>query len=127
MLSIGCAGAQLARSSEPAAARRGYLAASGSSVKAIVAGPIAIHVYAEVAGGRVFVTERKSGANIDGDCETAATREGSGPALPADRVQLIVVGAGEIACLATSGRRGYEMLWHARNDGDAPLVLAQGR
>jgi hypothetical protein len=124
-LSIGCAGTQLARSGEPAAPRRGYVVASGASVKAIVAGPIAIHAYAEIGGGRVFVTERTTGK--DSDCASAAAQERYGQALPADRVQSITVGAGQIACLATSGRRGYEMLWHAQNDAPGLTVLAQGR
>lgn len=124
-LSVGCAGAQLARSGEAAAPRRGFVAASGASVKAVVSGPIAIHVYSEFAGGRVFVAERATGK--DSDCQAAAGREQSGQALPADRVQSITVGPGQIACLATPRRRGFEMLWHAQNDGADRVVLAQGR
>jgi hypothetical protein len=125
-LSVGCAGAQHGRSGEPAAPRRGFIAASGgASVKAVVSGPIAIHVYSEFAGGRVFIAERTTGK--DSDCQAAAGREQSGQALPADRVQSITVGPGQIACLATSGRRAFEMLWHAQNDGAAAVVLAQGR
>ena len=125
-VSVGCAStARLGRAGDNTTPRRGDVVVSGPAVRAVVAGPIAIHAYSGFAGGRLFVAERVTGT--DSDCQVTGAGEGTGRRLPADRVQDVSVGAGQVACLSATAKRGFEMLWHARRDGAQPLVVADGR
>jgi hypothetical protein len=100
-LALGFAG--VAHAGE-GAARRGQVQVQGAAVKAVVAGP-------EFSGASVFVAAASSGT--DADC-TAAAGRGAGTALTADRVEVVSLGAGQIACVASTGERSIDLLWRAQ-------------
>ena len=104
------------------AARRGQVNLQASAAKAVVAGPAVVKVYSGFSGARVFVTAAASGT--DADCAGAAART-TGTALTADRVERVSVGAGQIACVASTGARSIELLWHAQPDAPAPTLIAK--
>ena len=104
------------------AARRGQVNLQASAAKAVVAGPAVVKVYSGFSGARVFVTAAASGT--DADCAGAAART-TGTALTADRVERVSVGAGQIACVASTGARSIELLWHAQPDAPAPALIAK--
>jgi len=94
-----------------AAPQRGQVAVSGPAVKAVVAGPIAIHAYSGFSGGAMYAVHSVTGT--DADCQGQPV-EGTRASLPADSVIDFHVGAGQVACLETT--RGFELLWHAQKD-----------
>ena len=103
------------------AARRGQVNVQTAATKAVVAGPAVVKVYTGFSGAKIFVAAAASGT--DADCATAAGRAAS-TALSADRVQLVSVGAGQIACVASTGERPIELLWHAQSATSAPALVA---
>jgi hypothetical protein len=117
-LSLGFAG--VARAGD-GAARRGQVNLQASAAKAVVAGPAVVKVYSGFSGASVFVTAAASGT--DADC-TAAARATT-TALPADRVELVSVAAGQIACVASTGERSIELLWHVQSAAPAPTMIAK--
>ena len=104
------------------AARRGQVNVQASAAKAVVAGPAVVKVYSGFSGATVFVTAAASGT--DADCAATAGRT-TGTALTADRVERVSVGAGQIACVASTGERSVELLWHAQPDAPAPALIAK--
>jgi hypothetical protein len=87
------------------AARKGQVNVQPASTKAVVAGPSVIKVYSLIAGAKVFVA--------DGDCASAKAQTGT--TLPADRIETLTVGAGQVACVASTGDRNIELLWHVQS------------
>jgi len=106
-----------------AAPQRGQVAVSGPAVKAVVAGPIAIHAYSGFSGGAMYAVRAVTGT--DADCRGQAV-EGTRASLPADSVIDFRVGAGQVACLETT--RGFELLWHAQKEAaPATTMIARRR
>ena len=99
-----------------AAPSRGQVTVRGAAVKTVVAGPVAIHAYSAFSGGALYAVKAVSGT--DADCHGQA--EGARTELRADRIVNFTVGAGQVACLATSTPRGFELLWHAQKDVSTP-------
>jgi hypothetical protein len=97
----GCAGSN--------AMTHGSVVINSGSVKAFAVGPAVIHAYSQDRGGRVFAVAAESGT--DADCVRA--RDVAPSALAADRIQIVTLAPGQIACVETDGRRSYELLWHA--------------
>ena len=93
------------------AARRGQVNVQAASTKAVVAGPAVIKVYSQFSGAKVFVA--------DGDCATAGAAQ-TGSALQADRVETVSLAAGQVACVASTGTRPIELMWHAQSGSPAP-------
>ena len=118
-LALGFAG--VAHAGE-GAARRGQVNVQAAAAKAVVAGPAVVKVYSGFSGAKVFVADAASGT--DADCAAAAGRA-AGTTLPADRVELVSVGAGQVACVASTGERQIELLWHAQSTTPAPAVVAR--
>jgi hypothetical protein len=116
-LGLGCASAQVGRN--PVADLRGNVVASAQSVKAVVVGPADLHAYAAFKGGEMYLAS--AGAGHDRDCAAART---SARALEADRVTVMHVEAGQVACLATPNSRGYELLWHAHVSKTEAITVA---
>jgi hypothetical protein len=104
------------------AARRGQVNVQASAAKAVVAGPAVVKVYSGFSGASVFVTAAAAGT--DADCTAAAARTAA-TALTADRVERVSVGAGQIACVASTGERSIELLWHAQPAASAPTAVAK--
>src|SRR6516225_3695972 len=104
------------------AARRGQVNLQASAAKAVVAGPAVVKVYSGFSGAAVFVTAAASGT--DADC-TAAAGRASATALQADRVEKVSVGAGQVACVASTGARSVELLWHAQPETTAATLIAK--
>lgn len=116
-LGLGCASTQVGRN--PVADLRGHVVVSGPSVKAVVVGPADLHAYAAFKGGEMYTASGVAGH--DGDCAAAHT---NARALEADRVAVIHVAAGQVACLATPNARGYELLWHAHVPKSEAITVA---
>src|SRR5262249_62370172 len=101
---------------------RGQVQVPASAAKAVVVGPTAIHAYSEFSGAKLFVVDAKTGT--DSDCQAAAQKS-LGSALAADKVETLSVGAGQVACVASTGDRNIELLWHAQKGAPAPMMLAR--
>jgi len=104
------------------AARRGQVNVQATAAKAVVAGPAVVKVYSGFSGAKVFVADAASGS--DADCAAAAAGRASGTALTADRVELVSVGAGQVACVASTGTRAVELLWRAQPATPAATMMA---
>jgi hypothetical protein len=93
--------------------RHGTIVVRQKAVRAIATGPTLLHVYADTSGGTIFVTPFAAGG--DGDCSGPAADALSRAApLTADRVLILSVGPGEVACLETTSDKWFELMWHAR-------------
>jgi hypothetical protein len=57
----------------------------------------------------------------DGDCATGKAQTAT--ALPADRIETLTVAAGQVACVASTGDRNIELLWHVQ--GTATTLVAK--
>jgi hypothetical protein len=95
-------------------ARKGQVNVQAASTKAVIAGPAVVKVYSLIAGAKVFVA--------DGDC--ASGKAQTGTALPADRIETVSVAAGQVACVASTGDRTIELLWHVQS-GTATTLVAK--
>jgi hypothetical protein len=95
---------------------RGQVLVSGPSLKTVVVGPVAIHAYSAFSGGALYTVKAVSGT--DADCRGKA--DGNRAELRADSVVNFTVAAGQVACLATSTTRSFELLWHAQKDAPVP-------
>ena len=98
------------------AARRGQVSVQASAAKAVVAGPVVVKVYSGFSGAQVFVAAAASGT--DADCAVAGRTAGT--TLPADRIETVTVAAGQVACVASTGERKIELMWHAQPVTSAP-------
>ena len=116
-LGLGCARTQVGRN--PVADLRGNVVVSGPSVKAVVVGPADLHAYAGFKGGEMYTASAVAGH--DPDCAAVRT---NARALEADRITVMHVPAGQLACLATPNGRGYELLWHAHVPPSPPIAVA---
>ncbi|HXJ21885.1 MAG TPA: hypothetical protein VMT03_16795 [Polyangia bacterium] len=96
---------------------RGTVVARGQSSKVVVAGPVALHVYSQSSGGAIYTVPSVTGT--DKDCSGAA-----GPVTPiaAETVAHISVGEGRVACVSTSTRGAFELVWHA-TERPAPTAI----
>jgi hypothetical protein len=92
------------------AARKGQVNVQAASTKPVVAGPAVIKVYSQFSGAKVFVA---------GDCATAG-KAPAGTDLQRDHVEVVSVGVGQVACVASTGARNIELLWHAQPGTPAP-------
>jgi len=117
-LSLGFAG--VAHAGE-GAARRGQVNVQAAAAKAVVAGPAVVKMYSGFSGAQVFVAAGSSGT--DADC--AAAGRTAGATLPADHVETVTVAAGQVACVASTGERKIELLWHAQPGTSALAVVAR--
>jgi hypothetical protein len=97
------------------AARRGQVNVQGAATKAVVAGPAVVKVYSGFSGAKIFIAEGT-------DCGASGT---ASTTLTADRVQTVNVGAGQVACAASTGERTIEILWHAQSNTPAPVMVAK--
>ena len=104
------------------AARRGQVNVQASATKAVVAGPALVKVYSGFSGAKVFVAD--AGSAKDADCGTAAGRA-TGTALTADRIELVSVGAGQVACVASTGEKSVELLWAVQSATPASTMIAK--
>jgi hypothetical protein len=106
--------------------QRGSMVMAPDSVRAFAAGPAVVHTFSMDDGGRVFVAPATTGT--DADCVGAAAHATNATAVGIDRRNVVTVAPGQVACVASSGRRNYELLWHAR-PAEAPsgMMIAQAR
>jgi hypothetical protein len=113
----GCAG-------NGAISQRGAVSVSGESVKAWAAGPAVLHAYSQSRGGRVFLASAVS--RTDADCaRTRAPVGGAAIPVQVDTIEILTLGQDQVACLATSSPRPYELLWHSK--ASAPFQLAAAK
>ena len=95
----------------------------GRTVKAIALGPRVIHAFAGQAGGGLFIAPAITGS--DSDCEAASLDEARRPVrMVADQRAVLTLENGEVACLATSNPRPFELLWHATGEGRPQVQVA---
>jgi len=123
-LSLAGAAAGTAHAQEASAPSRGTVQVDGPVAKAVVVGPVAIHAYSAFSGATLFVVRAVTGS--DRDC--AGPRASVTASIAADRMQTLTVGAGQIACVATTAAYGSELLWHATKDrAVSPVIVASSR
>jgi len=103
------------------AARRGQVNVQAAAAKAVVAGPAVVKMYSGFSGAQVFVAAAASGT--DADC--AAAGRTAGTTLAADHVETVTVAAGQVACVASTGARKIELLWHAQPGTSATALVAK--
>ena len=103
------------------AARRGQVNVQAAAAKAVVAGPAVVKMYSGFSGAQVFVAAASSGT--DADCQAAGRTAGT--TLPADHVETVTVAVGQVACVASTGARKIELLWHAQPATSAPALMAR--
>jgi len=103
------------------AARRGQVNVQAAAAKAVVAGPAVVKMYSGFSGAQVFVAAAASGT--DADCAAAARTAGT--TLPADHVETVTVAAGQVACVASTGARKIELLWHTQPGTSASALIAK--
>ena len=94
---------------------RGQVNVQAAAAKPVVAGPAVVKVYSGFSGAKVFVAE--------GDCATA--NQAAATPLTRDRVETLNVGAGQVACVATTGAQSVELMWHAQPAAPAAAIVAQ--
>jgi hypothetical protein len=102
------------------AARKGQVNVPAAAAKAVIAGPTVVKMYSGFSGAQVFVAAATSGT--DADCAAART---TGATLAADRVETVTVAAGQVACVASTGERKIELLWHAQPTTPAATLIAK--
>jgi hypothetical protein len=112
-------GATTAQAQDASAPTRGQVSVKGAAVKSVVVGPVAIHAYSAFSGGALYAVKAVTGT--DADCQGQA--EGARAELRADGIVNFTVGAGQVACLATSTTRSFELLWHAQKDAPAASLF----
>jgi len=95
-------------------ARRGQVNVQADAAKTVVAGPAVVKVYSGFSGAKVFVAQ--------GDC--AAANPAAATTLVRDRVETISVAAGQVACVASTGERSIELMWHAQSAAPAATLVA---
>ena len=103
------------------AARRGQVNVQAAAAKAVVAGPAVVKMYSGFSGAQVFVAAASSGT--DADC--AAAGRTAGTTLPADHVEVVTVAAGQVACVASTGEKKIQLLWHAQPSTSATALVAR--
>jgi hypothetical protein len=106
------------------AEQRGAVVMTPDTVKAIAAGPSVVHAFSLDRGGRVYVATAKTGT--DADCDGASDAVGA-MELAVDRRNVVKLARGQVACVATSSKRRYEVMWHARPAEPAMVLVAQTR
>ena len=107
--------------------RRGTIVMAPDAVRAFAAGPAVVHAYSLDNGGRGFIARATTGT--DADCAAAGTRVTAGAALAVDQRNVVTLLPGEVACVATTSHRNYELMWHTR-PAEAPgatILVAQAR
>ena len=62
-------------------------------------------------------------SGTDADC--AAACRTAGTTLAADRVETVTVAAGQVACVASTGERKIELLWHAQPTAPTATLIAK--
>jgi hypothetical protein len=121
-LIFGCATVGGGRSGA-ASTTRGSMVVHGRSAKVVVHGPAVIHAYAVDRGGSLYTVPVVTGS--DSDCIVAADDVRRSASIRPDQRLVQTVEPGEMACLATSVTRDFELLWHAHKDVNAPRPAAQ--
>jgi len=116
------AAAGAAQAQDTGKSQRGSVLVEGRNAKAVVVGPVAIHAYSAFSGAKLFVVNAVSGT--DSDCAVGAP---AATPVVADHVETLTVGAGQVACVATTSTRGSELLWHVRKTDAASTLLASRR
>lgn len=96
---------------------RGTVTSRSPRTQAVVKGPMTLHAYAGFTGGEIY--QAAAGVAPDADCASSHRGALSTP-IPADRVVIIAVPAGAVACLHTSTESAYELLWHGAPEIDRP-------
>jgi hypothetical protein len=118
-----CLGAATARAE--GGAQRGQVSVKGPTVKVIVAGPVDIHAYSGFSGASIYAALAITGT--EADCRAQAVRDET--PVRADNILDFQVHAGEVACLATTTNRPFELLWHAQKAAPTmdPVMIAKTR
>ena len=104
LASFGGTGIAAARGAN---AEHGIIKTRGLVTKVVAMGPITLHAYSQFAGGSLYIAPVVTGT--DRDCQGSARETPVG----ADRITAFAVSAGQVACLNTTTKGSFELLWHA--------------
>ena len=99
---------------------RGTVEARGSVAKVVAVGPIALHAYSEFGGGSLYTAPAVTGTDRDCKGSSASTTP-----VQADRIATFAVGEGQVACLSTTTKGPFELLWHAVSQPVPAVVMAK--
>jgi hypothetical protein len=116
-LTLVTTAAGVAHAQDTSTPRRGTIEVQGQASKAVVTGPVAIHAYSAFSGATLFVVAAVTGT--DRDC--AGARTSAVERIGADHVRTFTVGAGQVACVATTAAHGSELLWHVDSTPHIPV------
>jgi hypothetical protein len=92
-----------------------------SATKAVVAGPASPR-FTRVLGREGVRRRRRLGERTrTARPPRAARRHGA----DADRIELVSVGAGQVACVASTGEKSVELLWAVQSATPASTMIAK--
>ena len=118
-LTLASVGGTRIASAKNANGERGVVEARGPVAKVVAAGPIALHAYSQFAGGTLYAARAVTGT--DSDCKGSS----AGTSVQADRVATFAIGEGQVACLETTTKGSFELLWHAVSQPVPAMVIAK--
>ena len=117
LVTLGGTGIASARSLN---SERGIVEARGPVAKVVAMGPVAFHAYSEFAGGSLYTAPAVTGTDRDCKGSSASTTP-----VQADRIATFAVGEGQVACLSTTTKGSFELLWHAVSQPVPVVVIAK--
>ena len=102
---------------------RGSVVTKGPAAKVVAVGPMTIHAYSGFPGGSLYTARAVTGT--DRDCQVPAA---GAARVDAERITTFVVAEGQVACLATTTKGSFELLWHAvAQPAPAQQMLAKAK
>ena len=114
----GMSGLAAARGTE-----RGSVATKGPAAKIVAVGPMTLHAYSGFAGGALYTAPAIT--RTDRDCQVPAAGAAT---VTAESITTFVVAEGQVACLATTTKGSFELLWHAvAQPAPAQQMLAKAK
>src|SRR5450432_2394794 len=91
-------------------AQRGAVVVPGESVKAFAAGPAVVHAFSMDRGGDIYTAPATTGT--DADCVQGRPRSHDHQTpLNVDQRNVVEVGFGQVACIASKSDRPIELVW----------------
>jgi hypothetical protein len=106
--------------------QRGSVIVRGDSVKAFAAGPTVVHAFSMDRGGDIYTAPATTGT--DADCVQGRTRSHDRQTpLNVDQRNVVEVGFGQVACVASKSDRPIELLWHAETGATPTSSLAMAQ
>ncbi len=117
---LGAGKVTTAAADQPAPKQQGEIVVAAHSSRAVIEGPLTLRAYSANKGLSIFLA-RATGRG-DADC-SAGGNAGARRELRRDRVAVVQVPAGTVACASSSEDHEVDLLWRARQE-DRGTILA---